>query len=113
MACPVRLRPILMTSVATAWRGRCRRRWAGARGGDAGADGPRHHRRHHPLTLVTLILVPVFYVLIDRFGSLLTRLAKRDGVEEETPPHLPSLNGTNGKHEAKDIALPATPTAAT
>ena len=29
-------------------------------------------------TLVTLIIVPLFYVLFDQFGTMMTRLAKRD-----------------------------------
>src|SRR5207253_6444417 len=76
-ACPVRLRPILMTTLATI---------AGAiplaLGIGAGAE------TRAPLarsiiggcvlsTLVTLIIVPVFYVVFDQFGAWLGRISRR------------------------------------
>ena len=45
-ACPVRLRPILMTSVATVAGAIPAAIGLGPGRRDAGADGPRHHRRH-------------------------------------------------------------------
>jgi HAE1 family hydrophobic/amphiphilic exporter-1 len=87
-ACPVRLRPILMTSVATV---------AGAVPAALGL-GPGAETRA-PMargiiggivlsTLVTLVLVPVFYVLIERCrGASRSLLAlppgSADGPEEE------------------------------
>jgi HAE1 family hydrophobic/amphiphilic exporter-1 len=73
-ACPIRLRPILMTSVATV---------AGALPAAVGW-GPGAETRA-PMargiiggivlsTLVTLVLVPVFYVLIERLRGLTSRL---------------------------------------
>jgi multidrug efflux pump subunit AcrB len=101
LACPTRLRPILMTTLATI---------AGAVPLSLGIGAGAETRA--PLarsiiggcvlsTLVTLIIVPLFYVLFDRFGTLMTTLAKREKGEEvaasrESPPL--SLNGTNGQH---------------
>src|SRR5258708_26020764 len=95
-ACPVRLRPILMTSVATV---------AGAIPAALGL-GPGAETRA-PMargiiggivlsTLVTLVLVPVFYVLIERLrggrGLLLAA-----PVENETPMMGPApMDGTPG-----------------
>jgi HAE1 family hydrophobic/amphiphilic exporter-1 len=90
-ACPVRLRPILMTSVATV---------AGAIPAAIGL-GPGAETRA-PMargiiggivlsTLVTLILVPVFYVLIERLRLAARKLvpAREGGKEDEaTPPEL-------------------------
>ena len=78
-ACPIRLRPILMTSLAT----------IAAAIPLAMGLGPGAETRA-PLarsiiggiilsTLVTLIIVPVFYVLFDRFGVWLTGLTEREG----------------------------------
>src|SRR5262249_14315909 len=86
-ACPIRLRPILMTSVATV---------AGAVPAALGL-GPGAETRA-PMargiiggivlsTLVTLVLVPVLYVLIERLrGGRGLLLAAPDGSE-------PLLNG--------------------
>src|SRR5262249_3211182 len=76
-ACPIRLRPILMTSLAT---------MASAVPLALGI-GPGAETRA-PLarsiiggillsTLVTLVIVPIFYVLFDRFGAFVRRLAVR------------------------------------
>ncbi|MCI0459386.1 MAG: efflux RND transporter permease subunit [Gemmataceae bacterium] len=84
-ACPVRLRPILMTSVATV---------AGAIPAAIGL-GPGAETRA-PMargiiggivlsTLVTLVLVPVFYVLIERLRKASGKLLKPPPSEEETP----------------------------
>src|SRR5438067_5819740 len=37
-------------------------------------------------TLVTLVIVPVFYVLFDRFGSYVTRLARGEKTTAHEPP---------------------------
>lgn len=75
-ACPVRLRPILMTTLATI---------AGAIPLAIGVGAGSETRA--PLaraiiggiilsTLVTLLFVPVLYVLLDRLGSLVRRLSR-------------------------------------
>ena len=82
-ACPVRLRPILMTSVATV---------AGAIPAAIGL-GPGAETRA-PMargiiggimlsTLVTLILVPVFYVLVERLRGLSDSLLRLPSAEHE------------------------------
>src|SRR5215470_13732912 len=82
-ACPVRLRPILMTSLAT----------IASAVPLAMGYGPGAETRA-PLarsiiggivlsTLVTLIIVPIFYVLLDRFGIWVFRLTRRG---EDEPP---------------------------
>jgi HAE1 family hydrophobic/amphiphilic exporter-1 len=82
-ACPVRLRPILMTSLAT---------MAGAvplaLGYGAGAETRAPLARSiiggiTLSTLVTLVIVPVFYVLFDRFGAWVRVLTQR------RPPAVP------------------------
>jgi multidrug efflux pump subunit AcrB len=85
-ACPIRLRPILMTSLATI---------AGAVpmaiGWGAGAE------TRAPLaraiiggivvsTAITLIFVPVLYVVLDRFATWLRRLADRAPPPSMHPP---------------------------
>jgi HAE1 family hydrophobic/amphiphilic exporter-1 len=85
-ACPVRLRPILMTSVATV---------AGAIPAALGL-GPGAETRA-PMargiiggivlsTLVTLVLVPVFYVLIERLRNSGGRLLTAPAGDEPPPP---------------------------
>jgi HAE1 family hydrophobic/amphiphilic exporter-1 len=83
-ACPIRLRPILMTSFAT----------IAAALPLAMGYGPGAETRA-PLarsiiggiflsTLVTLVIVPVFYILFDRFGSWVYRLSRREEVRKAT-----------------------------
>src|SRR5438045_8370092 len=85
-ACPVRLRPILMTSLAT----------IASAVPLAMGYGPGAETRA-PLarsiiggivlsTLVTLVIVPLFYVLFDRFGAWVMGIAKRQEVEKEHHP---------------------------
>jgi HAE1 family hydrophobic/amphiphilic exporter-1 len=87
-ACPVRLRPILMTSVATV---------AGAIPAALGL-GPGAETRA-PMargiiggivlsTLVTLILVPVFYVLVERLRGATTVLLRPPAEPPAAPPGL-------------------------
>src|SRR5262249_20824817 len=77
-ACPVRLRPILMTSLAT----------IASAVPLALGYGPGAETRA-PLarsiiggivlsTLVTLVIVPIFYVLFDRFGAWIYGLTRRE-----------------------------------
>jgi multidrug efflux pump subunit AcrB len=118
-ACPIRLRPILMTSLAT---------MASAVPLALGI-GPGAETRA-PLarsiiggillsTLVTLVIVPIFYVLFDRFGAFVRRLAvrkpspghvERNGFQ---PPHGTlvdgKMNGATGVPAAEPAVLePAT-----
>jgi HAE1 family hydrophobic/amphiphilic exporter-1 len=86
-ACPVRLRPILMTSLAT---------MASAVPLALGY-GPGAETRA-PLarsiiggimlsTLVTLVIVPVLYVAFDRFGATIMRLTRRKGISVHVADH--------------------------
>jgi HAE1 family hydrophobic/amphiphilic exporter-1 len=88
-ACPIRLRPILMTSVATV---------AGAIPAAIGV-GPGAETRA-PMargiiggiilsTLVTLVLVPVFYVLIERLRGLTHKLLVIPPEQEPLTPPSP------------------------
>jgi HAE1 family hydrophobic/amphiphilic exporter-1 len=85
-ACPVRLRPILMTTLATI---------AGAVPLAVGTGAGSETRA--PLarsiiggiflsTLVTLVAVPVFYVLFDQFGRWVRQLARREPPAPPKPP---------------------------
>jgi HAE1 family hydrophobic/amphiphilic exporter-1 len=95
-ACPVRLRPILMTSVATV---------AGAIPAAIGL-GPGAETRA-PMarsiiggivlsTLVTLVLVPVFYVLLER---LLQNKGKLIAAPEEGPDFVLSATAVSAARE--------------
>ena len=42
------------------------------------------------------------YVLLDRFGTMMPRMAKHEAHVEEPPPPEPSMNGTNGVHEPSE-----------
>jgi multidrug efflux pump subunit AcrB len=102
-ACPVRLRPILMTSVATV---------AGAIPAALGI-GPGAETRA-PMargiiggivlsTLVTLVLVPVFYVLIERLRSGRGKLIAAPLELDPLPLGAAALPVTDGVHvKAKD-----------
>jgi HAE1 family hydrophobic/amphiphilic exporter-1 len=103
-ASPVRLRPILMTSIACI---------AGAVPAAVGF-GPGAETRA-PMaraiiggivlsTLITLILVPVFYVLMERLRSLTGRLA----VAPAAPAPAPAAVGVNGPVEGNGH-VPAAP----
>jgi len=94
-ACPIRLRPILMTSLAT----------IAAAVPMALGYGPGAETRA-PLarsiiggiflsTLVTLVIVPIFYCLFDRFGNWVRGLTRR----EETSPRIHEAHeaSTNGQ----------------
>src|SRR5947209_4738270 len=76
-ACPVRLRPILMTSLACIASA-----IPLALGYGPGAETRAPLARSiiggmFLSTLVTLIIVPVFYILFDRFGAWIGQQAKR------------------------------------
>jgi HAE1 family hydrophobic/amphiphilic exporter-1 len=84
-ACPIRLRPILMTSVATVagavpaalgWGPGAETRAPMARGIIGGIILS---------TLVTLVLVPVFYVLIERLRGLSNKVLVGPAADEPPP----------------------------
>lgn len=106
-ACPIRLRPILMTSLAT----------IAAAVPMALGYGPGAETRA-PLarsiiggiflsTLVTLIIVPVFYVLFDRFGDWVRSLTRREEERQitETQRHREHTEIKNG-HAQPQSELP-------
>jgi len=106
-ACPVRLRPIIMTSLATIV----------AAVPLAFGLGPGAETRA-PLarsiiggcllsTAVTLIVVPVFYVLFDQFGDWVIKLTRRPEPEFGLP--VPGMNGhtVNGVAELAGVPSPA------
>ncbi|MFM7152211.1 MAG: efflux RND transporter permease subunit, partial [Gemmataceae bacterium] len=99
-ACPVRLRPILMTSVATI---------AGAVPAAVGL-GPGAETRA-PMaraiiggillsTLVTLILVPVFYVLVEQLRQKSGQLLRASTSPTSRAEKLPSLAGPTAESVA-------------
>jgi HAE1 family hydrophobic/amphiphilic exporter-1 len=106
-ACPVRLRPIVMTTLAT----------VAAALPLAFGVGPGAETRA-PLarsiiggiflsTLVTLVIVPVFYVLLDRFGAWVRKASRRELAEAprrepeaEPLPREPVAAGANGNGAA-------------
>ena len=88
-ACPVRLRPILMTSLACIASA-----LPLAIGTGAGAETRAPLARSiiggmFLSTLVTLVIVPVFYLLFDRFGAYVARLAHREPREHKRPDNAP------------------------
>jgi len=113
-ACPVRLRPILMTSLACI---------AGAVPLAIGAGAGSETRA--PLarsiiggmflsTLVTLIIVPVFYILFDRFSQYLTRLVRNESAptadSAQREPIVPEVSTAAQKPEslvAVAVAVPS------
>jgi HAE1 family hydrophobic/amphiphilic exporter-1 len=77
-ACPIRLRPILMTSLATIAAAVPMALGFGA-GSETRAPLARSIIGGILLsTLVTLIIVPIFYCLFDRFGNWVHQLARRE-----------------------------------
>ncbi len=108
-ACPIRLRPILMTSFAT----------VAAAIPLAMGFGPGAETRA-PLarsiiggillsTLVTLIVVPIFYVLFDRFGAWFMGLTVRaqEPIVQLEPP-APVLNGKYERPALPELMQPMT-----
>jgi Cu/Ag efflux pump CusA len=99
-ACPVRLRPILMTSLACIASAVPLALGIGA-GAETRAPLARSIIGGIVLsTLVTLVIVPVFYVLFDRFGAWVRVLTRREPKAKKPPranghatPHAP-VNGT-------------------
>src|SRR5438445_6295828 len=106
-ACPIRLRPIIMTSLAT----------TASAVPLALGFGPGAETRA-PLarsiiggivlsTLVTLVIVPIFYVLFDRFGAWIYSLTRRE--LENAPPrhkvHRESTEKKKGKLQAAVSSL--------
>ncbi len=86
-ACPIRLRPILMTSLATIASALPLALGLGP-GAETRAPLARSIIGGIVLsTLVTLVIVPVFYVLFDRFGAWVWSLTER---EEDAKPRRQS-----------------------
>jgi hypothetical protein len=96
-ACPVRLRPILMTSLAT---------MVGALPLAMGL-GPGAETRA-PLarsiiggiflsTLITIVVVPVFYLLFDQFGTWVRHMAQRQPAEKRDRPRTPPFQPPHGE----------------
>lgn len=86
-ACPVRLRPILMTSLATIAAALPLAMGLGP-GAETRAPMARSIIGGIALsTLVTLIIVPIFYILFDRFGHWLYRLTRREVHNQEHKGH--------------------------
>jgi HAE1 family hydrophobic/amphiphilic exporter-1 len=82
-ACPVRLRPILMTSVATV-AGAVPAAFGWGPGAETRAPMARGIIGGIILsTLVTLILVPVFYVLVERIRAVSGRILRSPGPREK------------------------------
>jgi HAE1 family hydrophobic/amphiphilic exporter-1 len=85
-ACPIRLRPILMTSLATVVGAVPLAIGVGA-GAETRAPLARSIIGGCILsTMVTLVIVPVFYVLFDRLGDWLYRHSRRYEEREENEP---------------------------
>lgn len=85
-ACPVRLRPIIMTSLATIASAVPLALGLGP-GAETRAPLARSIIGGIVLsTLVTLIIVPLFYVLFDRFGTWVRELSRRDDPPSSTLP---------------------------
>jgi multidrug efflux pump subunit AcrB len=103
IACPIRLRPILMTSVACVagavpaalgWGPGAETRAPMARGVIGGMVLS---------TLVTLVLVPVFYVLVERLRQSSGRLIAAPA--EDAAAHPPSVDGDGAVVATKGIQL--------
>jgi multidrug efflux pump subunit AcrB len=105
-ACPVRLRPIIMTSLAT----------IASAVPLAIGFGPGAETRA-PLarsiiggivlsTLVTLIIVPIFYVLFDRFGAWVYQITRRGQVPKlGRPAEAAARNGEAHPHRPQPKVL--------
>jgi multidrug efflux pump len=96
-ACPVRLRPILMTSLATMASA-----VPLALGYGPGAETRAPLARSiiggiFLSTLVTLVIVPVFYVLFDRFGHFVYGLTRRGESKDEPQRHRDTEKNTEKK----------------
>jgi HAE1 family hydrophobic/amphiphilic exporter-1 len=113
-ACPVRLRPILMTSLACIASA-----IPLALGYGPGAETRAPLARSiiggmFLSTLVTLIIVPIFYILFDRFGAWIARQARRKPHHEAVhapptvmeEPAVATVNGTPAKEPELAPALP-------
>ncbi len=103
-ACPVRLRPILMTSLACIASA-----IPLAMGYGPGAETRAPLARSiiggmFLSTLVTLIIVPIFYILLDRFGAFVGRLTRR-GPREMVADAQAAVNGVVQEPELEP-ALP-------
>jgi multidrug efflux pump subunit AcrB len=121
-ACPVRLRPIIMTSLACIASA-----IPLAMGYGPGAETRAPLARSiiggmFLSTLVTLIIVPVFYIEFDKFGSFIMRLAKREPKQQTMMPEPevviqipePAVNGESKKPEKEPVLpLEVRPEAAT
>lgn len=104
-ACPIRLRPILMTSLAT----------IAAALPLAMGYGPGAETRA-PLarsiiggivlsTLVTLVIVPVFYVMFERIGGWMGKLTLREtALREEGSLAVPLVASVNGSTRSQGIS---------
>src|SRR5262249_40181707 len=113
-ACPVRLRPILMTSLACIASA-----IPLALGYGPGAETRAPLARSiiggmFLATLVTLIIVPIFYILFDRFGAWIAAQARRkpapahaEAVQPEPvvvgQPVLATTNGAAHKAEPESL----------
>src|SRR5262249_57687595 len=87
-ACPIRLRPILMTSLATIASAVPLAMGLGP-GAETRAPLARSIIGGIVLsTLVTLIIVPVFYVLFDRFGNWMFTLTQRSAQYNHPQTHI-------------------------
>jgi HAE1 family hydrophobic/amphiphilic exporter-1 len=95
-ACPIRLRPILMTSLACIASA-----IPLAMGYGPGAETRAPLARSiiggiFLSTLVTLVIVPIFYMLFDRFGAWVQVLTRRKSKPEAIEPH--PTHGYAGPH---------------
>ena len=104
-ACPVRLRPILMTSLAT----------IASAVPLALGYGPGAETRA-PLarsiiggivlsTMVTLVIVPLFYVLFDRFGTWFYRLTRRESQDSGVETQESGIRSQESGSRSQESAL--------
>jgi HAE1 family hydrophobic/amphiphilic exporter-1 len=111
-ACPVRLRPILMTSLATIASAMPLAMGLGP-GAETRAPLARSIIGGIVLsTLVTLVIVPCFYVLFDRFGAWVASLTRREEAKEPPRPreqHEEKAEEKNGHVAEEAPAVLSTP----